>query len=125
MRLAEGLAARAFKEVAGDRFARREGERMDQAVQAVPMGFQLLKQSLYFRIAGHFAGQRDRGAELFRHVLGALTEALVLVGEGDLRAFAPRHLGDAVGDRAVGEEPGDEDALAREQSHRPIILSAP
>src|SRR5262249_17436023 len=42
---------------------------------------------------------------------------IVLVGERELGALAVRGLGDAVGDRAVGEQAGDENALAGEKTH--------
>ena len=125
MRLAERLAADALEKIAGDGFARCERQGVHQAVEAVPMFSQLLKQLGDLGIARDFAGQRGHRTQLLRHVLGAIAEALVLVGESNLRAFAPRRLGNAVGDRAVGEEAGDEDALAGEQGHRPIILSPP
>ena len=73
----------------------------------------------------HLAGQRRFRAQLARHLLGPLAKALVLVGQRDLGAFAPGDFRDAVGDGAIGEEPGDEDVLAGEQRHRPIILSPP
>ena len=50
-------------------------------------------------------GSAMLGAELLRHVGDAVLEALVLVGEGELGAFAARRLRDAVGDRAVAEQP--------------------
>ena len=43
-------------------------------------------------------------------------------GEHDLRAFLLRALGDGVGDRALGEDPGDEQAAAFEQHG--VYLSA-
>jgi len=45
VRLREGFARDALQEVAGDRFARREGDGVHQAVQAVPVLLQLLKQA--------------------------------------------------------------------------------
>jgi hypothetical protein len=37
MRRAKGLARKTVQEVAGDRFARREGDRVDEAVELVPV----------------------------------------------------------------------------------------
>jgi len=47
----------------------------------------------------------------------AILEALALVAEGELGAFAPERPGDAVGDRPVRKDAGDEEALAGEKSH--------
>ena len=56
-------------------------------------------------------------AELGGEFGDPLLEALALVAEGELRAFAAAGPGDAVGDRAVRQDAGDEEALAGEKSH--------
>ena len=52
-----------------------------------------------------------------RELADALLEALPLVAEGELGAFATAGLGDAVGDRPVRKDPGDQEAFAGEKSH--------
>ena len=47
-----------------------------------------------------------------------------IVGLDELGALAPRRLGDAVGDRTIGEQAGDQDALAREKTHLVSASSA-
>src|SRR5260221_456147 len=47
----------------------------------------------------------------------ALAHAFALVGKGEHGAFAGARLGDAVGDRAVGEHSRDEDAPALQEAH--------
>ena len=66
---------------------------------------------------GDVAVEDQRRAELGGELGDALLEALALVAEGELGAFAAAGLGDAVGDRAVREDAGDEEALAGEKSH--------
>jgi hypothetical protein len=82
------------------------------------------KSDFDFRVARDFALQRELGTELLRHLGDAVLEALVLVGERDLGALAPRRPGDAVGDRAVGEHAGHQDLLPESSAMRPIILCA-
>ena len=50
-----------------------------------------------------------------------LPEALALVAEGQLGAFAAAGAGDAVGDRAVRQHAGDEKALAGEKTHGALV----
>ena len=47
-----------------------------------------------------------------------------IVGLDELGALAPRRLGDSVGNRTIGEQAGDQDALAREKTHLVSAFSA-
>ncbi len=117
MRDAERLARQAVEKIARDRLARRKGDRVHQAVERTPFPAQLGEERSDLGVAGDVAGKRKTAAELARHLGDAVLEALVLVGERELGALAPGGLGDAVGDRAIGEQAGDQDALAGEKTH--------
>ena len=65
----------------------------------------------------HVHRQHELGAEALRHLGDALLEALVLIGEGELGAFASHRGGDAVRDRTLGREPDDQGTLAGKKSH--------
>ena len=117
MRDAERLARQAVEKITCDRLARREGDRVHHAVERTPFLAQLREKRFDLGVARDVAGKRKAAAELARHAGDAILEALVLVRERELGALAPRGLGDAVGDRAVGEQAGDQDALAGEKAH--------
>lgn len=52
---AEGLAAQAVEEVAGDRLARREADRMDEAVELGPGLGELLEHGIDLGVVGDVA----------------------------------------------------------------------
>jgi hypothetical protein len=83
-----------------------------QAVEAVPAAAQGSDRAIDLRVLADVAGQDDVGAELAGELADAVAEALADVGEGELRALAVAGLRDAVGDRAVRQQAGDQDALA-------------
>src|SRR5690606_31531770 len=62
-------------------------------------------------------------AVLCRGILDARLELVVLVGQGELGALPVHCLGDAVGDRALAGDAGDERALALQESHGVVPLS--
>ena len=68
-------------------------------------------------VVGDVAVEDERRAEFGGELGDALLEALALVAEREFGAFAAAGPGDAVGDRAVGEHAGDQEALAGEKSH--------
>ena len=114
---AEVLAGGAFQEVTGDGFARGIGDGVDKAVEAVgPVLADALHQGVDLFVFGHIAGEDQRGAEFGRHFGDAVLEAVVLVGESQLGALGAALFGDAVGNRAVGEQAEDEDALAGQKT---------
>src|SRR6266705_1100492 len=124
VRDAERLARQAVEKITRDRFARRKGDRVHQAVERVPAPGKLGKERGDLGVVRDVAGKRKTAAELARHLGDAVLEALVLVGERELRALAPGGLGDAIGDRTVGEQARDQDALAREKTHLVSAFSA-
>ena len=70
------------------------------------------------RVVGNVASEDEGGVEFPGEVGHALAHAFALVREGELGALALARPGDAVGDRAVGKHPGDEDAPALQEAHR-------
>ena len=67
--------------------------------------------------AASLASYRD-SLELLGELFHALAQLGRLVGEGERCASALERPGDAVGDRAVGEQPRHEDLAVLEDSHR-------
>jgi len=68
-------------------------------------------------VVGDVAGENQRAVELGRELGEALLEALVLIGEGELGALAVAGLGNAVGDRMLGQKARDQNALVCKKSH--------
>ena len=119
---AERVARQAVEVGAGQRFARRKRNRMDDAVETVPARAEVGEKFGYFFIACDVARQHDVAAEFGRQFQYAVLDAFALVGESESRVFALHRGGDTVGDRAVAEEPGDQYALAGKKSHgRPFL----
>ena len=114
----ERLARQAFEEVAGDRFAwarsRSSGRSRRRSARPAPRA---ANRRVDLGVVGDVAVEDQRRAELGGELGDALLEALALVAEGQLGAFAAAGPGDAVGDRAVRQHAGDEEALAGEKSH--------
>jgi len=115
----EALARQTLQEVAADRLARREADRVHQPVQAVPVPGQALEGGRDLGVMGHIAVERQLRAELARELADALLEALAHVRERELGTFAPAGTRNAVGDRAVRQHAGDQDALAGQERHGP------
>ena len=118
---AKALARHAVEEIAFDGVVGRKGNRMHQAVEAVPALCQLREYRLDLGILGNVTGVDGGRPELVGVLRHALLEAFVLVGEGEFGAFAVAGLGNAVGDRPVGDQAGDQDAFASEKSHRVFL----
>jgi hypothetical protein len=68
------------------------------------------------------AGEDHRTAEFGCHFGDAILEAFVLVGESEFGTFPVHGFGDPVGDRAVGQQSGDQNALAGEKAHVRCLL---
>src|SRR5690606_1565488 len=113
----EGLPGRPVEEVARDRLARREGDGVDQSVETVPVAAELREERVDLLVVGDVAGKDRRRAELRGHLGDAVLETVVLVGEGGPRSLGRAGTGEAVGDRPVRQQAGDQDALAGEESH--------
>lgn len=113
----EGFARDAFKEVAGNRFARRKADRMHEAVEVAPLFFKRFHCGVNLLILRHIDLENDVAAEFSGEVLETLTEAFVRIREGEFRAFAMAGLSDAVGDGTVGNHARDQNLLAGEEAH--------
>ncbi len=113
----EGFPGDAFVELALQGLARGEGDGVHQAVQAIPVLAQGGEKGVDLGVVGHVAGVDGGVAELGGQLGHAVPDALALVGEGHLGPFADDRLRDAIGDRAVGEHPGDQDSLTLQEPH--------
>ena len=111
------FARHAVEEVAGDRLARRERDRVHEPVEAIPGLAKLAEQPLDLRVVANVALEGELGAELGCVLGNAVFEALALVAERQLGALSPARPRDAVGNRAVVQHAGDQQALAGQESH--------
>ena len=114
----ERLARQAFEEVAGDRLlaARSRSSGRSRRSSARPRRG-AANRRVDLGVVGDVAVEHELRAELGGELGDPLLEALALVAEGQLGAFAAAGAGDAVGDRAVRQHAGDQEALAGEKSH--------
>ena len=78
----------AVEVVAGQRFLRCEGDRVQQAVEAVPVLAEFDEQGVDFLVAADVAGEHQVGTEFLGQFGDAIPDALALVGEGEFGAFA-------------------------------------
>ena len=69
------------------------------------------------RVVRHVHVEDGVGSELGRDLGDALLEAIPDVGEREFGALALARLGDAVGDGAIGQDAGDEQPLALQETH--------
>ena len=90
---------------------------MHQPVETVPLLAELLEEAGDLRVVLHVERVDQAAAEVGGELGDAVLEAVVLIGEGELGAFAVHGLGDAVGNRTVAEQTGDEDSFAGEKAH--------
>src|ERR1700687_4803610 len=109
---AERFARDAFVEIALERFARRKGDRVNEAIEPIPVLAKFSKERFDLRIFGHVAGNDELGAEFSRELGYPIAHSLALIGEGEPGALTLTRFRDSVGDRAVREHAGDENAPA-------------
>ena len=98
---------------------RREADRMDQAVEfsARPRREAEANRAFDLGVVGHVAVEDEARAELGGEFTDhAFPKSLALVAEGELGALAVAGAGDAVGDRPIRQEAGDEEAACRRES---------
>ena len=114
---AEGLAGETVEEVALERLAGCEGDRVHQAVEAVPVLADLFEEAGDLGVVLHVEREDQRAAEVRGELGDAILEAVVLIGEGKFRAFAVHGLGNAVRNRTVAQQTRDQDSFAGEKAH--------
>ncbi|SOZ98030.1 ABC transporter, periplasmic substrate-binding protein (fragment) [Cupriavidus taiwanensis] len=115
---AEAFARQAVEEVAGNRFTRREADRMHQAVKLFPALAQRGKGGGNLLVAADVAFENQVAAEFLGKVADPVLEPFADVGEGQFGAFALARRGNAIGDRAVRKQAGDQDPLTCQKSHK-------
>ena len=118
----EALAGQVVQIPPFQMIARREGDGMDDAVQAVPALAQFLEYALDLGVVTHVQGQHDVGTHFSGGGLDALLQLVVLIGEGELRAFAVHGLGGAPGDGTVAGDADDEDLLVVQKAHGDSVV---
>ena len=111
MRDPERLARQPVEKIPRDRLARGVRDRVHQTVESVPALRKTGEEPVDLLVDCDVAGKDDVAAELGGHLRDALLEAVALIGERERCAFAAAGARDAVGDRTVAEETGDQDAL--------------
>ena len=117
MRNAKVLARHAVEEVAGDRLARREADRVHQAVELAPGLAEVGEERIDLLVAADVAVEGQLGAELPGEVGSSVLETLADIGKCKFRAFPLAGPGDAVGDGPVRQQTGDQDFFALQESH--------
>ena len=117
MRDLEGFAGQTVEKVTDERFARRERDRVHEAVETIPVLAQLLEQSRDLLVATHVTAEDDLAAELGRQFADAFLDAFTLEREGELSTFAMAGACDAVCDRAAAEHARDEYFPVLQKSH--------
>ena len=106
-------------EVAVQLVAGGEADRVDDAIQAIPLLRQRGEHGFDLGVIGDIArkAQLGIGTPAGGEFFDATLELLVLVGEGQLGAFAVHGRGDAGGDGQLAGDADDENALTGEKSH--------
>ena len=117
LRDAKGVACEAVEEITVERIAWRVGDRMHKCVQPVPVLAELIEQGRDLPVILDVERKQQCAAELACQLCHTLEEALVLVSERELGAFAMHGLGNAVCNRAVAQQTSDQDSLADEKAH--------
>ena len=102
---------------AGELVARREADRVDEHIEAVPVFAQCLEEIVNLGVERDIQGIGHCRAEFLGHFFNARFQLVVLIGEGEFSAFAGEGLGNAPGDRTLACEPHDQSALSGHESH--------
>jgi hypothetical protein len=117
VRDAEVFARESVQEIPGNRLARRKADRVDEAVELRPGLAQLVEEGGHLLVAADIAVEDELGIEFGGELGDAVLEALALIAERQLSAFAVAGAGDAVSDGAVGQHARDQQPLAGEKAH--------
>src|SRR5690606_23916302 len=103
--------------------ARGERDRVHQDVEAsFPVLAELFEQRRDLGIVGDVERERRTAAQPGRDLVDARLQLLVLVGEGELGAFAVHGLGNAVGDRTRAGDAGDQCTVALQDTHGRLAM---
>ena len=90
---------------------------MHEAVEAFPVLADFDEEGVDLRVVGDVARENQFAVEFVSELADPLDKSFVLIGEGQLRAFAMAGFGDAVGDGMLGQHAGDENAFVCQKSH--------
>ena len=108
-----------FGKVAIELIAWGEADRVDDAVQAIPLLAQLLEHLGNIRVVGDVAREAHlgAGAPAGGELLDATLELVVLISERQFSAFTVHGGGDARGNRQFAGNADDQYALTGEKTH--------
>ena len=90
---------------------------MHEAVKAAPAFLQGIDNRFNLIVLGDVHFKADIAAEFIGKFRDAIAEALAHVREGELGAFTMTGAGDAVRNRAVGQNARDQKFLALQKAH--------
>ena len=96
---------------------------MHEAVETVPLFTKSGKAGRDLFVARHVHFKADVAAELMRKFSNAVTETFAHVGEGEIGAFATARACNAVSNRTVGKNTGNQNFLALQKAHFVVPLS--
>ncbi len=119
MRDAEVFARDVIQITADQSLLWHVGDGMHDAIQSIPVLAEALEQGGNFFVAADIAGEQQCGiaGEFVDQTQYAVLHLLALICEGQFSALAVAAFGDAVGNRTVAEQTGDENLLASEKAH--------
>ena len=118
---AEGLTGDAVQKITGNRLAGRKADRMDKAVHAAPNLGDFVGHGRDLLVAAHVHREDDLTAEFLSEARNAVAESVAHIGKGEIRAFAAASLGNAVGNRTIGNHARDQKLLAGEKTHVDLL----
>src|SRR5690606_1859783 len=95
----------------------REANAVHEAVELGPGLRKIGEQLLDLRVVTHIAIEDELGIEVGREFGDAVFETLTHVAERKLGTLLMAGPGDAIGDRAVGQNARDQQFLASEKTH--------
>ena len=97
--------------------SRSEGDGVNADVEPRPARAEVVERRRHCFVLAHVAFQAKVRFELGRELSHPLAEALVLVGEGELGAFAAHRPCDAPGNRPLARNARDQGTFTVEKSH--------
>ena len=113
----EALARQAFQKITRNRLARCVANGMHKAVKPGPMRLQVIEHLRDLLVATYVAVKNQLGIKVSGKFGDALFKPFTHVTECQLCSLCAAGFGDAVGDRAVRENSGDQEFFASEKAH--------